>query len=382
MSRRIAPACMLAVASSCGGTSPPSAASLATPPAFDPVGQARCGVVKSQDEPLVVEWPSASRAKLEAQARAGLVAVRYQGCEMEVLGGCSARGRYGYRPITIKHDRVTVRDTDELYARLPLGAVSLEGTLQRAGQLSVDMTIVGRWEHEAGGVSASELAGDCARATHVVTGLTAGAFRFFTGAEASVGGGAGGLVQAGASTSAAREVLAEDGNESACARSSGGDTQPPFGCGAILRLEVVPIGQKRTAARPDCPEGTGYNGTECVAFAVKCPGGTYWDGTTCIGSTPGPPIAPGFHCYKWVSGTKAMEDTTHCFGTLAYCELARSEMRARKETASMSECFTSPTATCFLHERLACYLDKADCERIAPVFVTKGGCEPRTSYRW
>jgi hypothetical protein len=46
----------------------------AQPPAFDPTLEARCTVTKSPTEPLIVEWPGAARAKLEARARKGLVA--------------------------------------------------------------------------------------------------------------------------------------------------------------------------------------------------------------------------------------------------------------------------------------------------------------------
>ena len=80
------------------GCSGASASVLAKPPTFDPKDQSKCGVVKSQAQPLIVEWPDAERGKLEAQVKRGVVAVRYVGCDMQLLGRCSVPGNYGYAP--------------------------------------------------------------------------------------------------------------------------------------------------------------------------------------------------------------------------------------------------------------------------------------------
>src|SRR6186997_2588172 len=114
---------LVATAACSGGN---AASTLAKPPEFDPKNQTKCGVTKSQAEPLIVEWPSAARGKLEADMRRGVVAVRYVGCDMEVLGQCTAKGSYGYTPITRKRDRITMRDADDLYANIPVGAARLE----------------------------------------------------------------------------------------------------------------------------------------------------------------------------------------------------------------------------------------------------------------
>jgi hypothetical protein len=220
-----------------------AASHLAAAPAYDAPGQAKCSVKKSAEHPLVVEWPSADRATLEAKAQSGLVAVRYVGCEMEVLHRCKLPGRYGYTSITPKHDTVTIRDTDELYASMPVGAAKLEGTLAQTGQLNVSMTIVGRYDADHTDFPSDVLeSDDCARATHVVSGMTTGAFELSTGADASVGGGvsvAG--VGAGGKSTAKRETLERDGHEEKCEGGGGAAGQPPDGCGAVLRLDVVPL---------------------------------------------------------------------------------------------------------------------------------------------
>ncbi len=231
----------------CGGGN--AASGLATAPVYAPKDQAKCSVKASQQRPLIVEWPSADRAGLESQSKKGLIVVKYTGCEMEVLRRCRARGTYAYTGTTHKRDRVTMRDVDDLYAKLPLGAGSLEAKLRRAGELNVDMTIVGTYDADRPSVASGDLEGaDCAGATHVVTSLTVGAFDFYAGADAAVGGGVrAGAAGAGASSTSKRETLNQDGDPAACARPTTNEKGPPEGCGALLRLEVYPITQGASA---------------------------------------------------------------------------------------------------------------------------------------
>jgi hypothetical protein len=238
----------------CGAGGP--AAPLAVPPTYQPKGQSKCSISKSKGRPLVVEWPSADRAALEALAKRGLVVVRYEGCEMELLAQCSVPGSYDYTPTTVKRDRITIRDADELYANVPLGAAKLEGKLAKAGELNVSMTIVGRYDSDRTVVAGSDLEGMCGRATHVITGLTIGAFEFFAGADASVGAGAEVVVAGGgAQSSAQRETLNQDGDPEACGEATAEDTAPPDGCGAALRVEVVPL--TGTPPPPPAPVAAG-----------------------------------------------------------------------------------------------------------------------------
>ncbi|HSN97758.1 MAG TPA: SUMF1/EgtB/PvdO family nonheme iron enzyme [Candidatus Nanopelagicales bacterium] len=236
----------LTLAASCGG--PNLASQIAKAPEFDPKDQSKCGVTKSQARPLIVEWPSADRAALESQAKRGLVAVRYEGCEMEVLRRCQAPGKYRYTGITRKRDRVTMRDSDELYASIPAYAAKFEGKLETAGQLNVAMTIVGTYEADGAMLHEDELSGECAGATHVVTALTAGAFEFFAGAEAEASAGVEAMgAAAGGKTKSQHETLNQDGDEAACEKATSKDQEPPEGCGALLRVEVVPLGPARSA---------------------------------------------------------------------------------------------------------------------------------------
>jgi outer membrane protein OmpA-like peptidoglycan-associated protein len=292
-------AAAIAALPSCFGGN--AASGLAQAPEFQPKGQTKCGVEKSQARPLIVEWPSPDRLELENKVSEGLVVVRYVGCEMEVLDRCSAPARYDYHGATLALDSVKMTDDDDLYANLPVGAAKLEGRLHRAGQLTVDMNLVGRFEADRPIVRANELQGDCTGATHFVYGVTVGAFDFYAGGQADVGGSAGaGSIGVGGHSATERQTLTKAGNGSACEKATRVDKAPPEGCGALIRIEVVPLGEAK-AQVPSCPEGTQWNGTLCVGqkvvTQVECPAGATWDGRNCVGraAIPAAPSGPGVH---------------------------------------------------------------------------------------
>jgi len=127
---------------------------------------------------LIVEWPSADRLTLEARVRKGVVPVRYAGCEMELLEQCSLAGQYAYPALNKQKESLTLRTVDDLYAKLPLGAASLEGQLKSAGELGLAMTMVGRYEW-SGSPPFADLQGNCEKATHVISALVVGTFDFY-----------------------------------------------------------------------------------------------------------------------------------------------------------------------------------------------------------
>jgi hypothetical protein len=238
------------------------ASGLAQTPEIDTQGQARCGVMKSHARPLIIEWPSSDRGALERRVKRGegVVAVRYESCEMEVLPRCSVAGSYAYAAFEPKRDDQVLRTTDELYAKIPLGAAQLEAALEKSGALELGLTFVGQYAAGRARVARAELRGECERATHVITAVTVGAFRLAAaaGAEVSAGGGLVGGAGAGAGSSAERGFERSDGDPSRC--GFGGEDAPPEGCGALLRLEVEAIAEPaelaaRRASRP-CPRGT------------------------------------------------------------------------------------------------------------------------------
>jgi outer membrane protein OmpA-like peptidoglycan-associated protein len=247
--RLIAGAPLLVLVAACGGGN--AASQLAKAPDYDPKDQTKCGVAKSQERPLIVEWPSADRLELESKARQGIVAVRYVGCEMDVLERCSVPAKYNYVGGTRKQDELDINNEDDLYANLPVGAAKLEGRLERSGKLTVKMDLVGRYESERASVRVDELQGDCAGATHFIYGVTLGAFDFYAGGEAQVGGSAGvGSAGAGGHSQADGTSITKDGDPDACSKSTEDDKVPPSGCRALIRIEVVPLAAAATSSAP------------------------------------------------------------------------------------------------------------------------------------
>src|SRR5690349_8245279 len=95
----------------CGAAAPPLAPRA---PEYRPDQQTKARVRASSLEPLIIEWPAAARSQLEANARRGVVAVRYDGDSMEVLGDCKVEGSYAYAGTNVHRDRLTIDDADEL----------------------------------------------------------------------------------------------------------------------------------------------------------------------------------------------------------------------------------------------------------------------------
>src|SRR5687767_7617352 len=92
----------LLLVAACGGGN--AASNLVKTPELPTDKQTKCSVAKSQAEPLIVEWPNSARAKLESLTRRGVVAVRYAGCELEVLQHCRVKEErsYTFVPVTPK----------------------------------------------------------------------------------------------------------------------------------------------------------------------------------------------------------------------------------------------------------------------------------------
>ncbi len=272
--RRLGTLAVLVASTGCGhGT-------LARTPELRHNGKCRSG--RSNQSPLVVEWSSSDRARFEGLARSGVIVARYTGCELEVLTQCRAPGDYRYDALTPKQEVETIQTADELYTKIPIGAASLAGELTASGSISVDMTVVGRFSARQLEIREDQLVGRCLGATHIVSGLTVGAFSLASGSTTSgsiavdtvrFGGG-------GAGTREARRLLQRDGDASAClpapapkesavtrtepiepieppsVDADGASTveavpsppapierppSPPDGCSALIRLDLAPL---------------------------------------------------------------------------------------------------------------------------------------------
>lgn len=279
---------------SCGFACSPAQAIIdRMPSAIDPwdsIPGARCTVRQASSNPLVVDWPASARGTLERRLHRGLVVVRYQGCELEVLRRCHVPdASYTYGGFTHKSEQVRIRDADELYANLPVGAAKLEAKLQRAEALTISLTLVGMYEAGQEVVTWDELRGQCEGATHVLSAATVGAYSIQLEHQALIGAAAGlrGGPALGGESEVSRETLAADGDAASCIEVAEPHSGPPAGCGALIRLEVTPLGEA-VADNVECPATMSWNGRQCQSNVgpapARCPmsmaaipGGT-WQG--------------------------------------------------------------------------------------------------------
>lgn len=204
----------------------------------DPTPLDKCSVAAGRTNPLVTEWPASEKAHLETAWGSGAVAVAYSGCEMRIIDGCRLGGVYAWRRTTLASDTVRISNTDELYAKLPIGAVGLEGELSQSGSLAVRTTVAGQLRLDAapGGADAAA----CSEATHYISAISVGAFKLFGGGRTTAGGGASiAGTGAGARTDRSDSVLREAGNPARC--SDAEDTAPHPECASPIQVFLAPL---------------------------------------------------------------------------------------------------------------------------------------------
>lgn len=289
LARRALPAAAaFALLAGCGGGSLPQ--QIAVP--RDPTGLSKCKVAASQSSPLVTEWPASEKARLEGLLSEGGVAVSYSGCEMTILDACQVKGRYEYQRTTLSSDTIEIEDADELYAKLPLGAVSLEGELSRSGRLAIRTTVAGQLKFR-GDPAAVASAGACSRATHVITGLSVGAFKLLSGGAVSAGGGvdvAG--AGAGAKSSRAEETMRQAGNPERC--GDGSETAAHADCSSPIQVFLRPLEKEPGDPGYVEPEGA-KPPPNAVRMSFAAPPGGAWT----LQDSAGKPLCT-LPCSRWI----------------------------------------------------------------------------------
>jgi len=210
------------------------------------LGSPRSFVVPSADRPLILDWPAADRAALSAESSHGLVLVRSDDGKIELLRGCAIDGSYRFSATAPKRYQESIRSEVDLSVTFPL----LTLRAANATNVRVDLVVNGTFEASRRHLSSAEIPPACARATHFVAAMTAGAF-------------------AVANEASTRSLL-EDGDLT-CAAA--GADRPE--CRALVRLELARLDAPDAA--PECPAGTKWDGSACVARVDRiCPAGTHF----------------------------------------------------------------------------------------------------------
>lgn len=231
-------------------------------------------------EPLVVDLKSNERSDLEVAMKDGVVVVGFDCKSLKIVKGCSAPGSYRFAGVTRKEDVVRMQNQDEMAANLPLTGASMSASMKRGSTLDLALVTVGKRRTTASELTKGDLQGTCEGVTHVVRGVYVGAFALATGSEGEARAvaqifGAGG---SGASASG-RKTEARDGDLEECRKATADASEPPNGCAAITRLELVPIVTEKTdreVAETKKKEG----GDD--PLQVSCSNGFDWDGTKCV----------------------------------------------------------------------------------------------------
>jgi hypothetical protein len=187
------------------------------------------------------------------------------------LDRCRVAGRYRYQGFTRKTDVLDIRNGNQLEAALPVGsALDLQAELRDGGALRVEMTLAGTWDAEPSSDGMAQVEGACDGATHVVAGMTVGAFSITKLARSESGAGAGAFgAKVGAHRVAQESKLVTDGDDDACSSSGARDSSPPDGCGAPVRLQLLSLAD--AAKKATCSSSTRWDGKRCTSDGSLLP---------------------------------------------------------------------------------------------------------------
>ena len=229
----------------------------------------QCDLGKSYDS-LIVDWDPEVRGDLEVAMKEGVAVVAYDCNSIQLLPDCSIEGNYGFIGMTRKEKVVSMKDSDEVKANLPMSGVSflakLGGEMKRGTTLDAAMIMIGKKNSARKRASRDELEEDCSNATHFVRSATLGAFVLATStaAEGKVAANFFGDQGAGTGSASAESIHNKDGDIKNCETAKPDATSAPAQCGAPLRLSLkaikegsapVPSEAIAEVEVPSCPPG-------------------------------------------------------------------------------------------------------------------------------
>ena len=139
---------------------------------------------KNHNRPFVIEWDATDMSSFESKAENDVVVVKYEGCDLQVLDGCTPAvkgsfGAYGAVEWTSGSvEKIDVTNEGELYAKLPLGAGSLGGRVTAGEQFHMEYYVSGTRTLTRQEVYRKDLdkITACQGATHFVPAFNLGAF--------------------------------------------------------------------------------------------------------------------------------------------------------------------------------------------------------------
>jgi hypothetical protein len=114
------------------------------------VAQKCDAAAKSHARPFVVEWDATDLASFEAKAQSNTLFVHYEGCNIDVLYECkdpnihAKFGNFGVPQFTSGTIQgFDIKNEGDLYAKLPLGAATLQGRVSAGETLHLKYFVSG-----------------------------------------------------------------------------------------------------------------------------------------------------------------------------------------------------------------------------------------------
>jgi hypothetical protein len=222
---------------------------------------------------MVVDWTPEARGDLEVAMKEGLALLQYDCKSAKLVPSCSLAGTYGYIGTTKREKKIEMATSDAVAANLPVSGVSwlteIGGKFGRETALLAQMVMIGKRSSAKKVAQRGELEGTCTEATHYVRAATVGAFAVASGSKAEIGATATLMGKGGtADSKSATKLESQDGDMAACDSSTPDSKQPPAQCGAIVRIELEPIGAAPAAMPelvvPACAPGFVMSDGACV----------------------------------------------------------------------------------------------------------------------
>lgn len=236
-------------------------------------GASSCKDAGDESTPLIVDWNPEERGDLEVAMKQG-VAVFHHDCKTtKLLQDCKVEGPYSFLGITKKEQVIAIENADQAQANLPLHGASIGASMASGSSLDVGLIMVGKKTTAIDGIKKSSLGSHCEGATHYVHSATVGAFAMRTLTSGAVHAKAaldvfGGAGASGSSTSA-KDFMNKDGEVESCKGADVDATSAPSGCGAPVRIRLLPItddGKATTELKEvECAKGLVEAGGKCTA---------------------------------------------------------------------------------------------------------------------
>ena len=227
--------------SSCGPPSLPAGPRVKPPQGGGEGGKYQCRDVTGSADPWLVEWTPAAKVRLQSSSQNGVLVVKYQGCNLEVLYGCEVDGAYTFNETTRSRQTEIIDNEAELFAKLPIGALNLAGEFKKGDHWSLEYVLVGTRTASVKNIPRASLSGNCAGATHFVQGMAVGAYQLSAKAHRKVGAEASlkGVAGAGGKIGAEARRLRQDGQYEKCIKDATKSSER--GCQAIVQLYLRPV---------------------------------------------------------------------------------------------------------------------------------------------